>query len=103
VRRHGVEHREQPRAVAGDDIPAHQRALPPILRLAVPAFKLRLQSVTSNIFPENTIFYSRGALGKGPANPWTISADSTVIRAYQHAAGARRALPADLVTGGGGE
>ncbi len=34
---------------------------------------------------------------------WTLSADSTVVRAHQHAAGARRALPADLVTGGGGE
>jgi transposase len=31
---------------------------------------------------------------------WTVSADSTVIRAHQHAAGARRALPAELVTGG---
>jgi hypothetical protein len=31
---------------------------------------------------------------------WTVSADSTVVRAHQHAAGARRALPADLVTGG---
>ena len=31
---------------------------------------------------------------------WTLSADSTVVRAHQHAAGARRALPADLVTGG---
>jgi hypothetical protein len=30
---------------------------------------------------------------------WTLSADSTVVRAHQHAAGARRALPADLVTG----
>jgi transposase len=31
---------------------------------------------------------------------WTVSADSTVIGAHQHAAGARRALPAELVTGG---
>jgi transposase len=30
---------------------------------------------------------------------WTLSADSTVVRAYQQAAGARRARPADLVTG----
>ena len=29
---------------------------------------------------------------------WTISADSTVVRARQHAAGARHALPAELVT-----
>jgi transposase len=35
-----------------------------------------------------------GAEGKD----WTLSADSTVVRAHQHAAGARRALPADLVT-----
>ena len=31
---------------------------------------------------------------------WTVSADSTVVRAHQHAAGARRALPAELVAGG---
>jgi transposase len=31
---------------------------------------------------------------------WTVSADSTVIRAHQHAAGAQYALPAELVTGG---
>src|SRR6516162_450276 len=31
---------------------------------------------------------------------WTVSADSTVVRAYQHAARARRTLPAELVTGG---
>ena len=30
---------------------------------------------------------------------WTLSADSTVVRAHQHAAGARRARPADLVSG----
>jgi transposase len=30
---------------------------------------------------------------------WTLSADSTVVRAHQHAAGARHALPAELVTG----
>jgi hypothetical protein len=34
---------------------------------------------------------------------WTVSADSTVVRAHQHAAGARRALPAELATGGVGE
>ena len=32
---------------------------------------------------------------------WTVSADSTVVRAHQHAAGARRALPAELARGGG--
>jgi transposase len=31
---------------------------------------------------------------------WTLSADSTVVRAHQHAAGARHELPAELVTGG---
>ena len=30
---------------------------------------------------------------------WTVSADSTVVRAHQHAAGARHVLPAELVTG----
>jgi transposase len=39
------------------------------------------------------------AEGKG----WTLSADSTVVRAHQHAAGARRALPAELATGGNAE
>ena len=34
---------------------------------------------------------------------WTVSADSTVVRAHQHAAGARRAQPAGLATGGAGE
>lgn len=34
---------------------------------------------------------------------WTISADSTIARAHQHAAGARHARPADLPTGGAGE
>lgn len=32
---------------------------------------------------------------------WTVSTDSTVARAHQHAAGARHALPVDLPTGGG--
>ena len=31
---------------------------------------------------------------------WTLSASSTVVRAHQHAAGARHELPAELVTGG---
>ena len=31
---------------------------------------------------------------------WTVSADSTVVRAHQHAAGARRAVPAELARGG---
>jgi transposase len=31
---------------------------------------------------------------------WTVSADSTVVRAHQHAAGARRSPPADRGAGG---
>ena len=31
---------------------------------------------------------------------WTVSADSIVVRAHQHAAGARRARPTELATGG---
>jgi transposase len=34
---------------------------------------------------------------------WTVSADSTVVRAHQHAAGARRTLPAELAWGGTAE
>jgi hypothetical protein len=34
---------------------------------------------------------------------WTVSADSTVVRAHQHAAGARRTLLGELATGGIGE
>jgi transposase len=51
----------------------------------------------------------RSWTGCGPAamrprgEDWTVSAGSTVVRAHQHAAGARRALPADLLTGGSAE
>jgi transposase len=31
---------------------------------------------------------------------WTLAVDSSVVRAHQHAAGARRLPPADLDTGG---
>ena len=34
----------------------------------------------------------------GDGQPWTIGVDSTVVRAHQHAAGARRAPPADVPT-----
>jgi transposase len=34
---------------------------------------------------------------------WTVSADSTVVRAHQHAAGARHAGTADVVRGGRAE
>ena len=38
---------------------------------------------------------------EGPG--WTLSADSTVIRVHQYAAGARHALPAGRIPGGAGE
>ncbi len=41
----------------------------------------------------------RAGCDEAEGSNWTVSADSTVIRAHQHAAGARRARPADLVTG----
>ena len=34
---------------------------------------------------------------------WTVSADSTVVRAHQHAAGARHAVRAELARGGAAE
>jgi len=34
---------------------------------------------------------------------WTVSADSTVVRAHQHAAGAHHELPAELLMGGAAE
>ena len=34
---------------------------------------------------------------------WTVAVDGTVVRAHQHAAGARHCLPAELDTGGGVE
>jgi transposase len=42
----------------------------------------------------------RAGCDEAEGKDWTLSADSTVVRAHQHAAGARRALPADLRTGG---
>ncbi len=42
----------------------------------------------------------RAGCDEAEGKDWTVSADSTVVRAHQHAAGARRARPADLVTGG---
>ena len=45
----------------------------------------------------------RAGCDEAEGKDWTLSADSTVVRAHQHAAGARRALPADLVTGGSRE
>jgi transposase len=45
----------------------------------------------------------RAGCDEAEGKDWTLSADSTVVRAHQHAVGARRARPADLLTGGGGE
>ena len=42
----------------------------------------------------------RAGCDEAEGKDWTVSADSTVVRAHRHAAGARRALPAGLVTGG---
>jgi transposase len=39
----------------------------------------------------------------GEGKDWAVSADSTVVRAHQHAAGARRVLPFELAQGGGAE
>jgi transposase len=36
----------------------------------------------------------------GEGTDWAVSADSTVIRAHQHAAGARGVLPVELRAGG---
>ena len=41
----------------------------------------------------------RAGCDEAEGKDWTVSADSAVVRAHQHAAGARRALPADLLTG----
>jgi hypothetical protein len=45
-----------------------------------------------------TAFLLAGAEPEGA--DWAVSADSTVVRAHQHAAGARRTLPAELAAGG---
>ena len=45
----------------------------------------------------------RAGCDEAEGTDWTVSADSTVVRAHQHAAGARRALPAERVTGGSTE
>jgi transposase len=42
----------------------------------------------------------RAGCDEAEGKDWTLSADSTVVRAHQHAAGARHALPAELATGG---
>ena len=45
----------------------------------------------------------RAGCDEAEGGNWTVSADSTVARAHQHAAGARRARAADDLTGGSGE
>jgi transposase len=45
----------------------------------------------------------RAGCDEAEGKDWTVSADSTVVRAHQHAAGARHALPAELRTGGSTE
>ena len=45
----------------------------------------------------------RAGCDEAEGTDWTVSADSTVVRAHQHAAGARRALPAELARGGTAE
>jgi transposase len=45
----------------------------------------------------------RAGCDEAEGTDWTLSADSTVVRAHQHAAGARHALPAELVAGGAAE
>ncbi len=42
----------------------------------------------------------RAGCDEAEGREWTVSADSTVVRAHQHAAGARRAPPAELARGG---
>jgi hypothetical protein len=38
----------------------------------------------------------RAGCDEGEAQAWTVAADATVVRAHQHAAGARREPPADI-------
>jgi transposase len=38
----------------------------------------------------------RRGCDQGEGRAWTVAVDSTVVRAHQHAAGARRAAPADI-------
>jgi transposase len=45
----------------------------------------------------------RAGCDEAEGSDWTLSAYSTVVRAHQHAAGARHALLAELATGGATE
>jgi transposase len=42
----------------------------------------------------------RAGADEGEGKDWTVSADSTIARAHQHATGARHVLAADAPTGG---
>jgi transposase len=42
----------------------------------------------------------RAGCDQAEGGGWAVSADSTVVRAHQHAAGARRALPSAVARGG---
>jgi hypothetical protein len=42
----------------------------------------------------------RAGCDEAEGKDWMVSADSTVVRAHQHAAGARHGLHAELATGG---
>lgn len=42
----------------------------------------------------------RAGCDEAEGKEWTVSADSTIVRAHQHAAGARRAPAVDSLTGG---
>ena len=44
----------------------------------------------------------RAGCDQGEGGEWTVGVDSTVVRAHQHAAGARHAPPRDLPSGGTG-
>jgi transposase len=45
----------------------------------------------------------RAGCDEAAGSNWAVGADSTVVRAHRHAAGARRVLPAELATGGSAE
>ena len=49
---------------------------------------------------DNILGRLRAGCDEAEGKAWTVSADSTVVRAHQHAAGARHALPAELAKGG---
>jgi len=52
---------------------------------------------------ENVLDRLRAGCDEAEGADWTVSADSTVTRAHQHAAGARRGPVVDHLTGGAAE